>query len=222
MTPDFSPSDTRFLPSEDYPPQRRFHLGDGLILIAALALTLSVLRSTNWPARFQVCAGFWWDSLHRMVIVGRTAHSVIYSLIDEVFVQALTSLLLGLTLAQPAMRLGRPRPPLRDVFRQSGFVVCVTVIVGTLILFDLLWVAQFDVSRWLSELRRPGRVIAYRWVQQWGVDGRIILASAVLLCWPVLGLPPWRSEASWIDRLGRAVGWGWVVVMACVTILIIL
>ncbi len=94
MTPDFSSSDTRFLPSEDHPPQRRFHLGDGLILIAALALTLRVLRSTNWPARFQVCAGFWWDSPYRMFPSGRTAHSVIYSLIDEVFVQALTSLLL--------------------------------------------------------------------------------------------------------------------------------
>ncbi len=208
--------------SEDRHPRRRFHLGDGLILIAALALTLSVLRSTNWLARFQVCAGFWWDSLHRIVMVGRTAHSLIYSLVDEVFVQALSSLLLGLTLAQPAMRLGRPRPPLRGVFRQSGFVVCVAVIVGTLILLDLLWVAQFDVSRWLSELRQPGRTIAYPWVQQWGVDGRITLASAVLLCWPVLGLPPWRSEASWIDRLGRAVGWGWIVVMASVTVLIIL
>lgn len=124
--------------SEDHPPWRRFHLGDGLILIAAAALTLSVLRSTNWLAGFQVCAWFWWHSLHTLHWGGWTAHSVIYSLVDEVFVQALSSLLLGLTLAQPAMRLGRLRPPLRDVFRHSGFVVCVAVIVGALILFDLL------------------------------------------------------------------------------------
>jgi hypothetical protein len=207
--------------SEDHPPWRRLHLGDGLILIAASALALSVLRSTDWLARFQLCAGFWWHSFHTLLLGGWTAHTVIYSLVDEVFVQALSSLLLGLTLAQPAMRLGRPRPPLRDVFRQSGFGVCVVVIVGALILFDLLWRAQFDVSRWLSELRQPGR-IAYPWAEQWGVDWRLTLASAVLLCWPVLGLPPWRSEASWIDRLGRAVGWGWIVVMASVTVLAIL
>ncbi len=53
-------------------------------------------------------------------------------------------------------------------------------------------------------------------------DGRITLASALLLCWPVLGIPPWRSEASWIDRLGRAVGWGWIVVTASVTALVCL
>jgi len=153
---------------------------------------------------------------------GRIAHSFIYSLVDELFVQALTALLLGLTLAQPVMRLRGPRPPLRDVFRQSGFVVCLAVIVGTLILLDCLWVAKFDVSMWSSELRQSDRTIAYPWVAQWGVDGRITLASVPLLCWPVLGIPPWRSEASWIDRLGRAVGWGWFVVMASVTVLICL
>ncbi len=36
--------------SEAPPPRRRFHLGDSLILIVALALTLSVLRSANWFA----------------------------------------------------------------------------------------------------------------------------------------------------------------------------
>jgi hypothetical protein len=211
--------------SEGHPLRRRFTLGDGLIFIASLALTLSVLRSTNWFARFQVCAGFWWDMLPSLVMGRLNAilvWSYAYSLVDEVFVQALSSLLLGLTLAQPVMRLRRPRPPLRDVFRQSGFVVCLAVIVGTLIIFRLLWVSQFDVAGWLSELRKPGRTIAYPWVKQWGVDGRITLASAPLLCWPVLGIPPWRSEASWIDRLGRAVGWGWIVVMAGVTGLIIL
>ena len=50
----------------------------------------------------------------------------------------------------------------------------------------------------------------------WGA----IVASALLLFWPVLGLPPWRSEASWIDRLGRAVGWGWIVAIASAIVLI--
>ena len=74
-------------------------------------------------------------------------------------------------------------------------MVCLGVIVGTLIFIDLRWVARIDIA--------------------WGA----ILASALLLFWPVLGLPPWRAEASWIDRLGRTVGWGWVVVMASVTAL---
>jgi hypothetical protein len=74
-------------------------------------------------------------------------------------------------------------------------VVCLGVIVGTRTVVDLRWVAQIEVAR------------------------GVIWASALLLLWPVLGLPPWRSEAGWIDRLGRGVGWGWVVAMAGVTVL---
>ncbi len=41
--------------SEAPPQRRRLHLGDSLILIAALALALTMLRSTNWFARFYSC-----------------------------------------------------------------------------------------------------------------------------------------------------------------------
>jgi hypothetical protein len=188
--------------SEAPPPRRRFHLGDSLILIAAMALTLTVLLSPNWFARIRVRVSFWWDARPKFVggfpwflTWGPSARMAVSQIVDE-FVQLLSSVLLGLTLVQPFLRLRRPRPPLRDLVRQSGFVVCLAVIVGTLIFVDLGWVAWIDVS--------------------WGA----ILASALLLFWPVLGLPPWRSEASWIDRLGRAVGWGWIVVIASVTVLI--
>ena len=188
--------------SEAPPPRRRFHLGDSLILIAALALTLSVLLSANWFARIPGRVSFWWDARPKFVggfpwflAWGPSARMAVSQIVDE-FVQLLSSVLLGLTLVQPFLRLRRPRPPVRDLVRQSGFVVCLAVIVGTLIVVDLWWVARIDVS--------------------WGA----ILASALLLFWPVLGLPPWRSEASWIDRLGRAVGWGWIVVIVSATVLI--
>ncbi len=188
--------------SDAPPPRRRFHLGDGLILIAALALTLSILVFTNWFARIPRRVSFWWDARPKFVggfpsflAWGPSAHMAVYQIVDE-FVQLLTSVLVGLTLVQPFLRLRRPRPPLRDLVRQAGFVVCLAVIVGTLIVVDLEWVVRIDVA--------------------W----RAILASAPLLFWPVLGLPPWRSEASWIDRLGRAVGWGWIVAIASATVLI--
>ena len=31
--------------------------------------------------------------------------------------------------------------------------------------------------------------------------------------WPLLLLPPWQAEAGWVDRLGRVVGWSWVVAL---------
>ena len=88
-------------------------------------------------------------------------------------------MLLGLTLVQPFLRLRRPRPPLRDLVRQSGFVVCVAVIVGTLIFIDLGWVARIDVS-WET-----------------------ILASALLLFWPVLGLPSAVRQSSRVLMVSR-------------------
>ena len=101
-------------------------------------------------------------------------------------------MLLGLTLVQPLMRLRSPRPLFRDLVRQSGFVVCLAVIVGTLIFVDL----------WSFAIIGDSLVL--------------VQAAVLLLLWPILGLPPWHSEASWIDRLGRAVGWGWIVAMASV------
>jgi hypothetical protein len=171
---------------------RRFSLGDSLLLMAALALAMTILRSNDWFARIPGRVSFWWDMLPRLAAVspwslagGPLARTVLLQILED-FLELLFTVLPGLTLVQPLMRLRRPRPPLRAVARQSGFVVCLAVIVSSLIFADLGWVAGIDVA------------------------GRVILACALLLFWPVLGLPPWRSEASWIDRLGRAVGWSWV------------
>ncbi len=70
------------------------------------------------------------------------------------------------------------------------------MIAGTVIFVDLGWVARIDVP--------------------WGA----IPASALLLFWPLLALPAWHLDASWIDRLGRAVGWGWILVIATAMVLI--
>jgi hypothetical protein len=187
---------------------RRFSLGDGVILIGALALTISLLRSNDWFARFPGRVSFWGEVFSELVaplpwsfptlIRGLRAQTVVVQFVDELLIQLLGSLLVGLTLVQPLMRLRPPRPPVRQLIRQPGLIVCVAVIAATLILIDLSWVARIDVPL------------------------GAILASGLLLFWPFLGLPPWSPEASWIDRLGRAVGWGWIVVMASATMLVYL
>jgi hypothetical protein len=45
---------------------------------------------------------------------------------------------------------------------------------------------------------------------------RIII---LLMIWPLCALPPWRAEPSWIDRLGRAVGWGWIAALSAGAVL---
>jgi hypothetical protein len=105
---------------------------------------------------------------------------------EEILVELLSSVLLGLTLAQPLLRLRRPRPPLPDVLRQSGLAACLGMMLGTFLMVDVWWATGIDVL-----YRLP------------------VLPLALL--WPVLGIVPWRSEASWIDRLDRAVGCGWII-----------
>ncbi len=193
---------------------RQFNLGDALILIAAFALMVNLLRSGGWFERFPQRVSFWAGELSALVCgsqstyesffdgdsfpgVSRwdTARTLIAQILDELFIELLCSVLLGLTLVQPLLRLRSPRPRLRALVRQSGFVVCCAVIVGTLVFVDLSWIAVID--RWWA----------------------FVPAAALLLLWPILGLPPWQAEPSWIDRLGRAVGWGWIVATASVTAL---
>jgi len=192
-------------PLEQDPAPRRFDVGDGLILITASALTVSVLRSGEWFERFPGRVSFWAEAVSGLVGASHwsfygmsrreVARMVVAQVVDELLIELLCSVLLGLTLVQPLMRLRSPRPLFRELVRQSGFVVCLAVIVGTLIFVDL---RRFTTS---------------------GDSLVLVQAAVLLLLWPILGLPPWHSEASWIDRLGRVVGWGWIVAAASVTAL---
>ena len=192
-------------PREQNPAPRRFNVGDGLILIAASALTTSVLRSGEWFERFPGRVSFWAEAFSSLVGTSpwslhamsrrETARLVVAQVLDELFVELLCSVLLGLTLVQPLMRLRSPRPLFRELVRQSGFVVCLAAIVGTLVFVDL------------GSLAIVGDSLVF------------VPAAVLLLLWPVLGLPPWHAERSWIDRLGRAVGWGWIVAAASVMLL---
>lgn len=94
-------------------------------------------------------------------------------------------------------RLGlrSPPPPLHALVRQSGFVVCLGVVIGALFFVDLSWASVIERSLAFAP------------------------AAALLLLWPLLGLCPSHTEPGWIDRLGRAVGWGWIVATASGTVL---
>jgi hypothetical protein len=178
-------------------PVRRFNLGDCLILLGALAITLWYLRQA-WLVRFPKRLLSWWAQLS--MLSGATPwpspmlrrDQVIRALLGTVLIEfqlLLRFVLAGLTIAQPILRLRPPRPALQSLVRQPGFVCCLGVIVATLVLVDLKWIGLGGAT--------PG----------------VTAVAFVLLLWPVLGLPPWRPESTWVDRLGRAVGWGWLVEM---------
>jgi hypothetical protein len=182
---------------------RRFSLGDGLILVGALAISLERFRALRsipqhavwcWEAVAQLTGSSpsWRWPLSRQRVIALLPGQVIVLLME-----LLCPVLLGLMVAQPLLRLRRPRPPLEQVVRQSGFVTC---LMGTVALAVVLAMGDFWFSLTALSLGST----------------RVII---LLMIWPLCALAPWRAEASWIDRLGRAVGWGWIAALAAGTVL---
>jgi hypothetical protein len=91
----------------DHPPCRRFNLGDGMILIAAISLALGILSKL---AR---------DRTIPPEILGATGFALIP---------------LVATPAYLAIRLRQPRPPLDQLIRQPGMAGCLTAIASILFL----------------------------------------------------------------------------------------
>jgi hypothetical protein len=99
------------------------------------------------------------------------------------------------------VRLRRPRP---EVIRfQPGFVACLAVMVS--LLPGLAWIAAIH--------HRPGFQRPQGFEQAWGC---VIMwtDTAVVGAWLALILSrKWRAEPSWIDRMGRALGLYWIVLL---------
>ena len=98
-------------------------------------------------------------------------------------------------------RLRRPRPPLIGIASQPGSIACLLP-VGSMLAKDVAWLAK----------SRPGDVgpIGEQvWLGLELPDDR--WALLVGFGWMALILTRrWRPEPSWVDRSGRALGWGWI------------
>ena len=162
-------------------------MADGLIVIAATAAMLAMLRDA--PEQDTVFVGGGLTRYHQAPYAVRLALRATFVLIPW-------------TVAAFLMRLRQPRPPLRRLVLQPGMAACgaVTLWLGfkTLLLVLMLGVPQ-----------QRSLVRAYMG------DGALIAswaAPAVAGAWLVLLLSGrWRPDRGWIDRLGRAIGASWLV-----------
>jgi hypothetical protein len=189
---------------------RRFSLGDSLIIVAALAIRINVLQSADWFQSLPRNLSATWRAISQFAgwsawpagLSGRDwACFVAHQFIRPFVVPLCGSCLIGLMVMQPLLRLRQPRPPLEVIARQPGFVICLA---GNYALF-ILWM-------WMGE---PDGMLAHdREFLELALRSGTRGGGIVYLLWPLLGLAPWRAERSWIDRLGRAVGWGWIIAMS--------
>jgi hypothetical protein len=172
---------------------REFRLSDAMILLAGLAISLSMgaylfvffldaFRHLCREALDNVMATFVNPLWFWSVIERGLRNTFWYGL------QVLEILLGGMIPAFLVIRLRRPRPPLRCLIRQPGTVAAVAAV------FGLFW-----VTGWLHIL------FADRITSESGAA--IAAGGTVALAWIVLSLSGWGiAEPGWIDRLGRLLG----------------
>jgi hypothetical protein len=157
-------------------PVRKMTLADGLILIAAIGIGLGLARISE-DGYLEAAAD---DD-------------------GEVLGMARLSLLwVGacLMISVIPLRLMPPRPRMRRIRRQPGFIAAVAVFYGLIhsVIYSLI------VRFWNPPI--------------WAViDPRMVMGSMIIPAWLILAVSGgWQAERSWIDRFGRGIGIGWIVV----------
>lgn len=187
---------------------RRFTLLDGMILIAATAAGIACSR------------GLW-----LVLVVEEVSMPTSTAAALELGVYVLLAILPLLPIWTAAiffLRLRRPRPNLRRLSRQPGFVACLAV-VSTLGLFLVIGNAIFLVN-WgatgfgtFAPLELLGEVAEFLIICL-----PLIIQTGVFCAWVTLAVSRrWRSERSWIDRAGRLLGVAWLVLVPLSLIILV-
>jgi hypothetical protein len=183
-------------------PQRtRFTLADAMILVAALALGLALLRSA------------WHNNFFSMNIMALAAGQKLppgYVFLDRLTVSAWCVLPM-LTLAVLIPTALRPKPVRRDAIGGPGFVACLIAMLAPVL----------PLERFLSKKMGPNgfgfgdlisNVVLYQHMVPFlSTDILVVVGSTIAAGWLALVLVgQWRPKPIWTDRLGCAIGACWV------------
>jgi hypothetical protein len=178
---------------------RRFNLVDAAILVMATALGFWVIRDSlaglltppmvmeggRWVKR-------WWDpvvQLNRAVTV-------------EV-------VLLSWSVAWTLLQLRHPRPRLRRLTRQPGFVACASSVFVALVCGPMM-------AAILASSHRSANIPGEDWLlfETWSALVSAQVGVAVAAGWALLALGrQCRPRSGWLDRVGQVFGAIWVVMV---------
>ena len=176
------------------PPKRRpFAVLDAMILVAATALGFSLTSPDALTDLQQIWREHPETNLFRMFTITSG-------------VRSLASVWLAWTFALGILRLRRPRPPLRELADQPGSIVAVVI----LTMFLLALASNLgETALAMIGHDPPDQFPWYRLrpMLMWQI---LILGPPALIGgWLTLGISGrWQPESSWIDRMGRVLGWG--------------
>jgi hypothetical protein len=203
------PSDNEDMP--DTPQTRRFHLLDGMALIAATAIGFAIARAYALEVLN--------NNLGPYPVLPRALLTIWAYILAALPIPVMWSIAVFL------LHLRRPRPRLRLLADQPGFAACGAValvaairLIGFLMLLartigNRYYTVSLDVFDSFSvTVSYPGPVnsatiqnSAYFAVSAFSIS------AAVAAAWLLLAVGGhWRSESHWLDRLGRVLGAYWI------------
>ncbi len=189
-------------------PRRRFQLLDAMILVAAIAFACGITQGLSYATD----GAFSWPA------IWEAAQSAPDGLAKVVEISAVLLILAlpfagMLSLAVIPVRLMGPRPRCLRLARQPGTTAMWAAGLGI-----VLSAVQLGIAAWTG----LGNLDVYQ----------IMIAThscisypglAVLGAWASLLIARrWRSEKSWVDRMGRVLGFFWILVGVFVPIIILL
>jgi hypothetical protein len=169
-------------------PERRFSLADAMVLVAAMAPGLILLRTAVALELFNLVPNL-------KAPPGR-------DFINSLSVSS-ASILGSLTLATLVLSFRKPRPNLREVMRLHGFVACVAVMAAS-----LLPLVHFVIG--VTTLSATGLNVALYFNN---TLARLTLSAGQMIigAWIALALMGrWRPGSNWKDRLGCVLRACWI------------
>jgi hypothetical protein len=178
--------------------RRPFRLLDAMILVAAVAIACGITQGLNYLTG----GGFSWTEMWEATRQNRDG-------LAGVAVIAFYSLILALpfaamlSLAVIPLRLIGPRPRIFRLARQPGITA--------------MWAAGLGIALSAAQI-----VIAVSTTRMGIFSYEFVIAAhsctsypglAILGAWALLVLARrWRSEESWVDRMGRVLGFFWILI----------
>ena len=190
---------------------RRFLLSDAIVLVAATAVGLFVFRPYYGVT-----------SLDRTPPEPTAPFAGWIACVWNWLVLA-SPIVMAWTLAILGVRLRRPRPRMRRLLRQPGFVA--GLMAAAVLTLRLCGFASMCVrlvgqpTLWIWSVRRTGGGGAFRGLPPGNLyfEADHFLATMALVGVSVAGSwlfllasGVWKPERGWIDRAGRVLGWFWI------------
>jgi hypothetical protein len=171
--------------------RRTFTVFDAMVLIAATAVALAVIRVIAWDNRN--------EDLGPKSPIGILVQA---NRLNQLFIP----IALTLSVALIFLRMLRPRPRLWRVFRQPGAAACTAVtihLISSLFIMLGLLGPYYLIPHVGGRLNSP----AFFLVGFFLFSVYFLPGVTVAAVWMILRLSgAWRPEPSWIDAAGRAFG----------------